>query len=150
MQSSKLSELAVNIISLKPLFFKTLGKVVPFNSVITPGGYYAMLFISKHTQLSMSELGKLLAISKPNVSAMVNKLMDNGFVVRSSGSSDRRIIMISLSVKGLQFVEKHKKKYLFQIEKKLSSLPDEELKLFSESIQNVKDILSKLSELESD
>ncbi|MEI6853434.1 MAG: MarR family transcriptional regulator [Bacteroidota bacterium] len=149
MDKSKLTTLASNIISLKPVFFKTLGKVVPHNSSITPGAFYGMLFLKRHGLLSMTELGRLLSISKPNVTAMVNKLIENGLVLRSMDAHDRRIIMVSLSLKGHQFVDKHNQKYLFQIQKKLTLLTDSELDKLSDSIQNVKDILLKLSEAES-
>ena len=144
MDKNQLSVLAANIISIKPLFYKTLGKPMPWNSDITPGAYYLMLYLKKHHSLSMSELGKMLLISKPNVTALVNKLIAKGFVERSSDKLDRRIIMISLSEKGNQFVEKSNKKYLEYTKKRLLSLTDAELELFSNSLQHVKDILSKI------
>lgn len=144
MEEQKLSALVGNIISIKPLFFKTLGKPFPLNSDISPAAYYAMLYLSKHDSLSMSDLGKTLMVSKPNVSALVNKLIEKGFVIRSSDKLDRRIIKIRLSGKGNQFVEKYNKIYLDQLTKRLISLSDEELELFSASLQTVKDILLKI------
>ena len=144
MDEQKLSALVGNIISIKPMFYKALGKIVPLNSDITPGAYYVMLCLKKYDSLSMSDMGKMLLISKPNVTALVNKLIAKGFVVRSSDKQDRRIIMIRLSSKGIQFVEKNNKKYMVQIKKRLMSLSDKELELFSVSLQNVKDILSKI------
>ena len=144
MEEKQFSTLVSNIISIKPLFYKALGKPVSSNSDITPAAYYLLLYLKKCDSLSMSDLGKLLLISKPNVTVLVNKLITKGFVVRSSDKQDRRIIMIRLSSKGIQFVEKNTKKHLNQIKQRLMSLSDEELELLSISIQNVKDILSKI------
>lgn len=144
MEENKLSALLDNIISIKPLLYKTLGKPFPVNSGITFGTYYIMLFLKKHDSLSMSDLGKMLLISKPNVTALVNRLITKEFVIRSSDKLDRRIIMIRLSSKGNQFIEKNNKKYLDQLTPRLLSLSDAELELFSTSLQNVKDILSKI------
>lgn len=144
MEEQKLTTVAVNIISMNPLFYKRLGKPVPLNSDITPGAYYAMLYLKKHESFSMSELGKILLISKPNVTALVNKLIGKGYVVRFSDKQDRRIILIRLSSKGILFVENNTKKYMDQIKKRLTSLSEEELELFSVSLQNVRDILSKI------
>jgi DNA-binding MarR family transcriptional regulator len=145
MKENKLSVLAGNILSIKPLFQKAIGKPVSMDSDITPGGYYAMSFLKKHDSLSMSDLGKMLFISKPNVTALVNKLILKGLVIRFSDKDDRRIIMIRLSSKGVQFIEKTSKKYLETIKERLMSLSDKEFELFSVSLQNVKDILSKMS-----
>lgn len=149
MEEQKFSALVDNIISIKPMFYQILGKPVPMNSDITPGAYYLMLYLKKYDSLSMSDLGKMLLISKPNVTVLVNKLIAKGFVVRSSDKQDRRIIMIKLSNKGIQFVEKNNKKYLEQIKKRLLSLSDMELELFSISLQNVRDLLSKITVTDS-
>ena len=145
MEKQKFSALVSNIITIKPMFYRALGKPVPSNSDITPGAYFLMLYVKKHNSLSMSDLGKMLLISKPNVTVMVNKLIAKGFVIRSSDKRDRRIIMIQLTDSGIQFIEKNSKKYLTQIKKKLLSLSEEELEMFSISLQNVKDILSKIT-----
>jgi len=144
MDEIKLSALAVNIISMNPMLYKKLGKPVPMNSDITPGAYYSLLYLKKCETLSMSNLGEKLLISKPNVTALINKLIAKGLVIRSSDKHDRRIIMIRLSSKGIQFVEKNNKKYHNQIIKRLLALSDEELELLAVSLQNVKDILLKI------
>ena len=140
-----MSDLVGNIIAMKPALYRTLGKPVSLNSGITPGAYYCMLYLKKHNSLSMSDLGKILLISKPNVTALINKLIAKGLVVRSSDKQDRRVIMIRLSSKGIQFMEKNIKKHMKQIIVKLTTLSDNELNLLSESLQNVKNILSKIA-----
>ena len=141
MEEKKISALVNDIIFIKPMFFQKFGKPVPVYSDITPGGYYAMLYLSKHHSLSMSDLGKILMISKPNVTALINKLIEKGLVVRLSDNQDRRIIMIRLSSMGVRFVEKNHVKYLEQVKQRLKSLTEE---LFSTSIQNIKDLLLKI------
>lgn len=148
MDANQLTALAENIISIKPLLYKTLGKPVPMNSDITPGAYYAMLYLKKHDALSMSDLGKILLISKPNVTALINKLIEKGLVLRLSDKQDRRIVMVKLSAKGMKFIDKHQEKYLNQTIKRLMSLTEAELNLFSVSLQSVSDVLAKLPPIE--
>ena len=145
MEEQKLSSLVGNIISIKPLFYKTLGKPFPVNVDITPAAYYLMLYLKKHETLSMSDLGKMLMISRPNVTALVNKLIAKGFAIRTYDKNDRRIIMIRLSSKGVHFVDKNNQKYMNHLTIRLQSLSNEELELFSSSLQNVKDILSRIA-----
>jgi DNA-binding MarR family transcriptional regulator len=145
MDDQEFSGLVRNIITIKPMIFHAFGKPFPLNSDITPGAYYLMLYLNKNENQSMSNLGKVLLISKPNVTALVNKLIAKGLVVRSSDKQDRRIIMIRLSSKGIQFVERNNKNYLNQIKKILALVEDKELELLSVSMQNINDILSRLS-----
>jgi len=149
MEEQKLSALVETIISFKPMFYKTLGKPLPMNSDISPGAYYVMMYLKKYDSLSMSDLGKMLLISKPNVTTLVNRLITKGFVLRSSDKHDRRIIMIRLSSKGAQFVEKNNSKYTDRIKKKLMSLSDPELEKFSISFQTVKELLVKISKADT-
>ena len=144
MDEIKLSALAVNIVSINPMFYKRLGKPVPMNSDITPGAYYAMMCLKKYEALSMTNLGEKLLVPKPNATALVNKLIAKGLAIRSSDKHDRRVIMIRLSSKGVQFVEKNSKKYHNQIIKRLMSLTENELELLATSLQNIKDIMSKI------
>ena len=148
MDDSQLRVLAENINSIKPLLYKTLGKPVAMNSDITAGAYYAMLYLKKHDTLSMSDLGKTLQISKPNVTALINKLIAKGLVLRLSDKQDRRIVMVKLSAKGTKFIDKNQENYLNQTIKRLMSLTESELKLFSVSLQNVSDVLAKLQPIE--
>jgi DNA-binding MarR family transcriptional regulator len=144
MEEQKFSLLVENILSIKPIFFlKSLGKsFLALN--ITPGAYFAMVHLKKRESLSMSDLGKTLCIPKPNVTALVNKLIAKGLVIRFSDKEDRRIIMIRLSSKGIQYIEKNNKLYREQIQKRLMLLSEKELEIFSDSLQQVKDIFSKI------
>ncbi len=145
MEESKLAILVDNIMRVKPMFYKSLGKPVPMNSDITPGAYYALLYLKKHCTLSMSDIGNMLLISKPNVTVLINKLIENELVARLADEQDRRIILIQLTEKGNQFIEKNQQQYLEQIRQKLTLLSDIELESFSTSIQVIKDTLVKIA-----
>ena len=57
----------------------------------------------------MTEIGEKLFISKPNVTTLIDKLIEKGLTERLSDKQDRRIIKIKVTKKGLAFVEKNKK-----------------------------------------
>ena len=92
----------------------------------------------------MSEIGEKLFISKPNVTTLIDKLIDNRFTERLPDKKDRRIIKIKVTKKGLVFVEKNKKDFRNQVKKKLLMLSAEELDKFFVSLQTIKEILSKI------
>src|ERR1035437_4927441 len=101
MEQAKLSSIADDIVSIKPLFYKTFGRPAYLNSYITPGAFYVLHLLVKCGELSMSEIGEKLFISKPNVTTLIDKLIENGFTERLPDKSDRRIIKIRITKKGI-------------------------------------------------
>ncbi|WP_438496473.1 MarR family winged helix-turn-helix transcriptional regulator [Paenibacillus sp. IHBB 3054] len=56
--------------------------------------------------LTVSEISKLLKVTSPTITQMVNSLLSQGFVVRTSDSQDRRISSIVLTEKGELLADK--------------------------------------------
>jgi DNA-binding MarR family transcriptional regulator len=144
MEQEKLSEFTDDIISIKPFFYKSFGRPGYLNSNITPGAYYVLHLLAREGELSMTEIGEKLFISKPNVTTLIDKLIEKGFTERLADKKDRRIIKIKVTRKGLAFVEKSKKEFSHQVKKKLLTLSDEELKKLCVSFQTIKEILTKI------
>ena len=93
----------------------------------------------------MTEIGEWLYISKPNVTTLIDKLIEKGFTERLHDKQDRRIIKIKVTKKGLAFIEKSKKEFSVQVKKKLLTLSEEELNKLIVSFQTIKEIMSKIS-----
>ncbi|MCR8843534.1 MarR family transcriptional regulator [Paenibacillus sp. SC116] len=55
--------------------------------------------------LTVSDLSKLLQVTSPTVTQMLNSLMKDGYVNRTVHSSDRRIVEITLTDKGAQVAQ---------------------------------------------
>jgi DNA-binding MarR family transcriptional regulator len=144
MDAEKFSCITEDIIAIKPLFYKAFGKPAPVSVSIAPGAYYAMLQLDKDGVLTMSDLGKKLYISRPNVTVLIDKLISYGFAERLTDKEDRRFVRIRLTSKGTRFIKKNIKLFKEQIRSRLTSLSEEELNIFSTSLQQVKAILSKI------
>jgi len=110
-------------------------------------GQVAVLFIlNKVGKSPMSELGKCLLVSKPNITFLVDHLVEDGLVKRVPDESDRRVIYIHLTEKGKQFVQRKKEQALAMITDKLSTLGDLDLDDLSKSLDKVIAVLTKLRE----
>ena len=110
-------------------------------------GQVAMLFIlNKVGKSRMSELGKFLLVSKPNITFLVDHLVEDGLVKREPDESDRRVIYVHLTDKGKQFVQRKKEQALAMITDKLSTLEDLDLDDLSKSLDKVIAVLLKLRE----
>ena len=73
--------------------------------------FQAMLFLSCKEKITMQELGEELHVTKPRVTALVSELLEKGFVVQSIDEKDKRKKYLSLSEKGVECIESHRKAY---------------------------------------
>lgn len=149
MEHEKLSAITDDMVSIKPLLFKSFGRPAYLSAKITPGAFYVLHLLMPDNELSMTEIGEKLFISKPNVTTLIARLIENGFTERLADKQDRRIIKIRLTKKGMAFVEKNKKNIHDHIKKKLLTLSDKELDRFANSLQTMMEILTKISSNEN-
>ena len=73
--------------------------------------FQAMLFLSCKEKITMQELGEELHVTKPRVTALVSELLEKDFVVQSTDEKDKRKKYLSLSEKGVECIELHRKAY---------------------------------------
>jgi DNA-binding MarR family transcriptional regulator len=141
MNKLKIDLIADNLISIHPLLFKSISKPLRNQSSITPGGMFVLGSLKRHGTLSMSDIGKCLAMPKPHVTVIVDKLIEEGYVERQSDPKDRRIVNILLTEKGLADFESIKLAISENLKIKLSALSDDEQNILVTASQQVKDIL---------
>lgn len=65
-----------------------------------------VLIVLRHGSVSMRELSKELDVSESATTAVTERLVRQGFVVRLDDPSDRRIVRLALSDAGTELVEK--------------------------------------------
>jgi len=145
MEKQHLDTIIDNIFSVNPIMFKSLIKLKQKKPHLTPGSHFLLMTLKKNGMLSMSVIGKILSMPKPNVTALVDKLITDKLIERLPDKQDRRIIHIQLKKKGNNLIEFMKKTMQENIKLKLMDLSDKELMLLSSSLQNVKNILSKIT-----
>lgn len=141
MTKLKIDLIADNLISIHPLLFKSISKPLRNQSSITPGGMYVLGSLKRNGTQSMSDIGKCLAMPKPHVTVIVDKLIEEGYVERQSDPKDRRIVNILLTERGLADFESIKLAVSENLKIKLSALSDEEQNILVTASQQVKDIL---------
>ena len=73
--------------------------------------FQAVLFLSSKEKITMQELGEELCVTKPRVTALVSELLEKDFVVQSIDEKDKRKKYLSLSEKGIECIESHRKAY---------------------------------------
>lgn len=148
MDDDRLNQIADELYLLFPLFRNKLfkhKKRLKNNSM--PHSYFHILkILKKRGPLPVSEIGRRVCISKSNMTSVIDRLVENGVAERIPDQNDRRVINIALTKKGSEMIGKWHMHSNQEIKTKLSSISDDDLETFYESIKNIRTILNKMDE----
>jgi len=75
--------------------------------------------------LTMGQLSRSMMVSNGNVTAVVNRLLDDGWVARASDKSDRRVATVRLTRKGRQAFVKMARTHERWVDRMFAGLTDE-------------------------
>jgi DNA-binding MarR family transcriptional regulator len=147
--AKKLENVAECLISVFPVYHKQMMKInKDRKGKCLYGSHYAiMALLLKYGPLATSEIGKRLSISKPNMTALIDRLIEDKFVERLPNQIDRRIIKINVTLSGKKYLLASKTKAVANLKKGLSSLNEPDLNVLYSSFTNIKNILQKVNEL---
>ena len=145
MLKTKVDMIAENLMTIHPLLFRSFSKPMRKQTSITPAGLFVLRQLRKNGTQSMSQIGKFLAMPKPHITVIVDKLIEEGYVERHNDSNDRRIINITVTEKGLKDLDVFIHELTENLKEKLNSLNPEEQDLLAASSQNVKEMLLYIS-----
>lgn len=138
-------KLAENLLTIVPLMFKKLKKSFPAFEI--PKQQLGLLFqISHEDGKPMSYYSEKMMVSKPNLTVMADKLIEEGFVERAFDASDRRIVILKITKKGEELLSEHKAIVRQEMAKILSLLDEKDVKRLNELIVEMKEIFNKIDQ----
>jgi DNA-binding MarR family transcriptional regulator len=150
MKNSILDRVAEDLFSTMPLIGRSIRRkllktaLTGFNEDITPPLFEIMKLLEETGTLHVAEIGERLQIARPQMTHLIDKLVDLDIVERQTGTADRRMINITLTKKGKTILKKHDSHIKNATRETLSCLTDEELQDLSASLRKLRDIFSKL------
>ncbi len=112
---------------------------------IMPSHMRVLLLLHSYSAMSTTQIGRILDISKPNVTPIIDKLIALNFVKRETNTEDRRIINISITASGREYLEEMQQKLYKKAQILFSVLSDNELSELNEHMRKANQILEKLS-----
>ena len=147
MDEVKLEQIVRNFITIIPLFKK---KLLHDNCKFDKGNlnhshFQILAVLKKEGQQPISEVAKKLFISTPNMTKLLNKLIDEGMIERIPGEKDRRIININLTEKGNIFLENKFLEFESSLKNKFSPLSQDKLNKLNDSLITLKEVLNGIS-----
>lgn len=130
------------IIDLLPLFQKKLIKPVQqlTKQDTPPLQHLVLILLDESETLTMTDLAKELYISKPQLTPIIDKLVDRGLVQRETDAKDRRVINNRLTGAGKEHLKQMDKELYGILKQRIEILPPGELR----EIQSALGVLNKM------
>ncbi len=94
--------------------------------------------------MSMSTLGGQLYISRPHMTTLIDRLIENGMVERLPDPDDRRVINVNITQKGRESLEGACKALKKSFKSQVSSLEFSDLEIICSSAERLLSVLSRL------
>lgn len=134
---------------LMTLLFEIHNKLFKFNEIgkgdVFPQSHIKTIFYLHHKKsVSISDIAKCIDISKPNMTPIIDKLIEEGFVERFNDPKDRRKINVQLTDKGENFIKEKLNDFKWTLANKISTLESHDLEDLGQIIKDMKNIISKL------
>ncbi|HWR60058.1 MAG TPA: MarR family transcriptional regulator, partial [Clostridia bacterium] len=110
---------------------------------LTASQILVLTLLDKHEEMKISEIAARMGFADSNVSGIVDRLENAGFVGRTRSTEDRRIVKVSLADKALEL----KKEFDLSIEEYfnqfLKRTSQEELDSMVTNLEKLKQLLSR-------
>ena len=133
--------LYILLLSLNRQIFNPNDLTKKFN---VPHSHIKVLFYLIHNgPISISKMAKELCISKPNMTPVIDKLVEEGLVTRDYDPTDRRVILIQTTPKALEFLRSGQEYIKEVIKEKLAPLNEEDISTLSSSLDTLLTIIKK-------
>lgn len=149
MDNKYIDEIFAELILVSPVFAKKFLEISDDtikNTGISGAHVKLMRFLKIEGACTMTELGKRLYVSKPNITVLVNKLVEFNMVKRLFDENDRRIIYIELTDIGNSSLEKHTQAMKAAFYKSMQKFNIDDLTLLKDTLSNMKMLVEKMEE----
>ena len=139
MNDSQLNNISDNLymllLSLNRQVFNPTELTKKFNA---PHSHLKVLFyLIHHGPTSISKMAKELYISKPNMTPILDKLVEDGLVSRYYDPNDRRVIRVERTPKACEFLKAGEEHIKSLMKEKLLNLTEDDLNNLSLSLETL-------------
>ncbi len=138
-------ELAESIFALLPTlnhrFFRNLPK-----SVFTRQQIRLLHILSRHGNQPMKTFSDKMHMSKPNLTKLVDHLIEEGYVQRMRDENDRRKVLLNLTEKGDGVLKDHYKVMIEEVALKFDILSDEEVDEMAAHFDAIRKLMDRVEQ----
>lgn len=101
---------------------------------------YLLSLISNEEPCKITSLAQKLGVRPSTISTMINRLVDEGFVSREYGHNDRRNVLVSITERGKEVLERDVENYGQVLQRFIGSLEPSELETFTRTFEKISSI----------
>lgn len=132
-----------NFLEILPYIHKKiLREVKP--DLITRQELHLMHMIKKKSDRPMSEYATKMAISKSNLSKLMQDLIEKGYIVKAQDEQDRRIYNINLTDSGEEFLKTTRTNIEKEVARKFECLSEADIEELNNSFETIRSIIDKI------
>lgn len=113
------------------------------SSNIPPSHMKVLIYLTYSGPTTVSKTAKDLHISKPNMTPIIDKLVNENLIERSLDKNDRRVIILQTTEKCADFLKEAEDFLKSIIADKISNFTEEELYKLSHAVNDLLDICGK-------
>jgi DNA-binding MarR family transcriptional regulator len=143
-KNDRLDRAADDLLTMMPFYHKHIMKTGYGITGLQAAQYRVLGVLMKAGTLPVSEIGRRLYISKPYMTALIDTLIEGGFVQRQPDLADRRVINITITEQGKKYLKQSVSLYKKDLKELLSILGDFDLEKLCTSLESLKAILAKI------
>ena len=111
---------------------------------IPPSHIRVIFYLLHYNSSPISQIADNLGISKPNMTPIIDNLINCGLVNRYNDPNDRRILRIELTQKSFDLLEAFRVAFCNLFKEKISALSDDDIITLDKSMTNLIAIFKKL------
>jgi len=138
-----IDNVAQNLFLALPIFRKRLlhMDVIQREFNIPLSHVQVMAMLHDNGSMNVSEISRRLGIAKPNITPLIDRLIEQKYVERDRDASDRRIVNIRICPEGVAELEKIRKKMRSLVGGWAVELSTADLRALNESLQTIYRVL---------
>ena len=114
------------------------------NFLMPPSHVKVIIYLKHKGASSISEVGKHLVISRPNMTPIIDNLISEGMVDRYRDENDRRIVRVEITDKAYEFLKEQEGLVKKSLSEKISTLDSESLESLSQNVSSIRDIILRI------
>lgn len=135
------NKLAIDLVEVFITFHKELKHIK--KEIVTECNYSKphgelLKYLKEHGKSKMSDIGKELVVTRPYVTALVDKLEEKELIYREHDENDRRSVLIGLTEKGEAVFKDYRKRLNKIVCRKIEEASDEDVETMEEIVKLMK------------
>lgn len=138
-----IDSISQNLFMALPIFRKRLlhMDVIQREYNIPLSHVQVLAMLNDNGSMTVSEISRRLGIAKPNITPLVDRLIESNLVMRQRDSEDRRMVNISICPEGVEKLRVIRLKITDLVAQWAEKLSSSDMKTLNDSLSNITRIL---------